>query len=359
MAGVTFEHVTKRYGVEVVGVDDLDLTIADGEFMVLVGPSGCGKTTALRCVAGLEDITSGRLLIGDRVVNRVPSKDRNIAMVFQSYALYPHMSVFENLAFGLKLLKTPKAEIKRRVGEAAEILDLSHLLDRKPKQLSGGQRQRVALGRAIVREPDVFLMDEPLSNLDAKLRVQTRAEILRLQHRLGTTTVYVTHDQVEAMTMGDRIAVMSAGVLQQVGPPKELYDRPQNVFVAAFIGSPAMNFAHARVDEGALVVGSARWQVPPGARLERGQEVLVGFRPEHVELSGGDQRDALRLPARVDVVEYLGNEELVHMQVDGAEFVALLSSEKNVRPGESADLVVPSEKLHLFDPETERRVDVA
>src|SRR3990170_8130949 len=213
MATVTFDHMYKRYGEDVIAVNDLNLDIKDGDFLVLVGPSGCGKTTALRCVAGLEDITSGRLLIGDRVVNRVPSKDRNIAMVFQSYALYPHMSVFENLAFGLKLLKTPKAEIKRRVGEAAEILDLSHLLDRKPKQLSGGQRQRVALGRAIAREPDVFLMDEPLSNLDAKLRVQTRAEILRLQTRLGTTTIYVTHDQVEAMTMGDRIAVMKLGVL--------------------------------------------------------------------------------------------------------------------------------------------------
>ena len=359
MAGVTFEHVTKRYGVEVVGVDDLNLTIADGELMVLVGPSGCGKTTALRCIAGLEEISSGRLLIGDRIVNRVPPKDRNIAMVFQSYALYPHMSVFENLAFGLKLLKTNKADIKRRVQEAGAILDLSELLDRKPKQLSGGQRQRVALGRAIVREPDVFLMDEPLSNLDAKLRVQTRAEILRLQHRLGTTTVYVTHDQVEAMTMGDRIAVMSAGVLQQVGPPKELYDRPENVFVAAFIGSPAMNFTRAQVDDGALVVGSGRWRLPAGAPLTRGQEVLVGFRPEHVELSGGGAPDALELPARIDVVEYLGNDELVHVQADGIEFVALVPSDRSVRTGDTVALTVPAEKLHLFDPGTERRVEAA
>src|SRR4051812_28587603 len=236
MAPVTFEHVTKQYpGGDAVAVDDLNLEINDGEFLVLVGPSGCGKTTALRMVAGLEEITAGQLLIGERVVNRVPSKDRNIAMVFQSYALYPHMTVFDNLAFGLKLLKTDKQEIKRRVNEAAKVLDLESLLERKPRALSGGQRQRVALGRAIVREPAAFLMDEPLSNLDAKLRVQTRAEILRLQQRLGVTTIYVTHDQVEAMTMGDRIAVMSNGVLQQVGSPPDLYDNPVNVFVAAFI----------------------------------------------------------------------------------------------------------------------------
>jgi len=356
MARVAFEHVTKQYPDATVGVDDLDLVIEDGEFMVLVGPSGCGKTTALRCVAGLEDISSGRLRIGDRVVNRVPSKDRNIAMVFQSYALYPHMSVFDNLAFGLQLLKTPKAEIKRRVEQAGKILDLSQLLDRKPKQLSGGQRQRVALGRAIVREPQVFLMDEPLSNLDAKLRVQTRAEILRLQRRLKTTTVYVTHDQVEAMTMGDRIAVMSKGVLQQVGTPKELYDRPQNVFVAAFIGSPSMNFAQATVDDGALVVGSIRSPLPATARLERGQEVLVGFRPEHMVLANGDQRDALRMTASVDVVEYLGHEELIHAQTEGAEFVALISSDRMVQEGQRVELAVPSEKLHLFDPETEGRL---
>ena len=231
MATVTFDHMTKTYADGVTGVHDLELVIKDGEFLVLVGPSGCGKTTALRCVAGLEQVTSGAIKIDDRVVNRVPSKDRNIAMVFQSYALYPHMSVFDNLAFGLKLLKTPKQEIKRRVEEAARILNLENLLDKKPRALSGGQRQRVALGRAIVREPAAFLMDEPLSNLDAKLRVQTRAEILRLQRRLETTTIYVTHDQVEAMTMGDRIAVMSQGVLQQVGSPPELYDNPVNVFV--------------------------------------------------------------------------------------------------------------------------------
>src|SRR5947209_6101756 len=239
MATVTFDHITKAYADGTIAVNDLDLLIKDGEFLVLVGPSGCGKTTALRCLAGLEEITAGQIKIDARIVNRVPSKDRNIAMVFQSYALYPHMTVYDNLAFGLKLLKTPKEEIKQRVQDAAKILDLERFLERKPKALSGGQRQRVALGRAIVRHPDAFLMDEPLSNLDAKLRVQTRAEILRLQKRLGVTTIYVTHDQVEAMTMGDRIAVMSNGVLQQVGNPQALDENPVKVFVAEFIGSPA------------------------------------------------------------------------------------------------------------------------
>src|SRR5438477_3533811 len=295
MATVTFDHLTKQYSPEVTAVDDLNLEIEDGEFLVLVGPSGCGKTTALRCVAGLEDITAGQLLIGERVVNRVPSKDRNIAMVFQSYALYPHMTVFDNLAFGLKLLKTDKQEIKRRVQEAAKVLDLEKFLDRKPKALSGGQRQRVALGRAIVREPAAFLMDEPRSNLDAKLRVQTRAEILRLQQRLGTTTVYVTHDQVEAMTMGDRIAVMNLGVLQQVGSPPELYDNPVNLFVAGFIGSPAMNLVPSAVIDG--VGGSDR---------------IVGFRPEHVRVANGHV-DGATFDATIDVVEYLGDEQLVHM----------------------------------------------
>src|SRR5213079_1363621 len=271
MATVTFDHITKAYADGTIAVNDLDLLIKDGEFLVLVGPSGCGKTTALRCLAGLEDITAGVMKIGDRVVNRVPSKDRNIAMVFQSYALYPHMTVFDNLAFGLKLLKTDKQEIKRRVNEAAKILDLERFLERKPRALSGGQRQRVALGRAIVREPAAFLMDEPLSNLDAKLRVQTRAEISRIQQRLGTTTVYVTHDQVEAMTMGDRIAVMRDGILQQVGPPPELYEHPVNKFVAAFIGSPAMNFAKVHADQGKLKMGSARLDLT-GARAKAASE---------------------------------------------------------------------------------------
>ncbi|TML71058.1 MAG: sn-glycerol-3-phosphate ABC transporter ATP-binding protein UgpC [Actinobacteria bacterium] len=363
MATVTFDHVTKKYAPEVTAVDDLDLEIDDGEFLVLVGPSGCGKTTALRCVAGLEDITAGQLLIGERVVNRVPSKDRNIAMVFQSYALYPHMTVFDNLAFGLKLLKTDKQEIKRRVNEAAKVLDLEKLLDRKPRALSGGQRQRVALGRAIVREPAAFLMDEPLSNLDAKLRVQTRAEILRLQQRLGTTTVYVTHDQVEAMTMGDRIAVMSNGVLQQVGAPPELYDNPVNVFVAAFIGSPAMNFATAKAENGNFTLGGTRLELTgrPGqiAHEHKGRDLLLGFRPEDLELDGADGSGTVKIPAKVDVVEYMGHEELIHAVAEGHEIIALVPSDKKVRGGDEVHFAIPSERLHVFDPETEHNLVVS
>jgi multiple sugar transport system ATP-binding protein len=361
MASVTFEHVSKRFSADVLAVNDLDLQIADGEFMVLVGPSGCGKTTALRCLAGLEEITEGRIQIGNRVVNQVPAKDRNIAMVFQSYALYPHMTVFDNLAFGLKLKKTSKSEIKRRVDEAAKILDIEHLLDRKPRALSGGQRQRVALGRAIVREPAVFLMDEPLSNLDAKLRVQTRAEILRLQDRLGTTTVYVTHDQIEAMTMGDRIAVMRDGILQQVGSPQALYENPRNLFVAAFIGSPAMNFATVRVDSGGLALGERRLELGGTAAravAERvdGSTLVIGFRPEHMSLADGDRTNVVRIPAKVDVVEYLGHEELVHAQTNGTEIVALSEPHPSLRAGASVEFAVPMENLHLFDPETEERL---
>src|SRR3954469_23400406 len=304
MATVTFDHVTKAYADGTVAVDDLDLLIKDGEFLVLVGPSGCGKTTALRMVAGLEEISGGQLKIDDRVVNRVPSKDRNIAMVFQSYALYPHMSVYDNLAFGLKLLKTPKQEIKRRVQEAAKILDLERFLDRKPKALSGGQRQRVALAGASVREPAAFLRDEPLSNLDAKLRVQTRAEISRIQKRLGTTTVYVTHDQVEAMTMGDRIAVMRDGILQQVGPPPELYEHPVNKFVAAFIGSPAMNFATVQADQGRLKLGEQLLNLSGSraklAEQRHGKELEIGFRPEDLEIANGSGDGAVNLPAEDD-----------------------------------------------------------
>ncbi|HEU5324959.1 MAG TPA: sn-glycerol-3-phosphate ABC transporter ATP-binding protein UgpC [Candidatus Limnocylindria bacterium] len=359
MATVTFDHMYKRYGEDVIAVNDLNLEIGDGEFICLVGPSGCGKTTALRCVAGLEEITDGRLLIGDRVVNNVAPKDRDIAMVFQSYALYPHMSVFDNLAFGLKLRKVKKDEIDKRVKEAAGILGLERFLDRKPKALSGGQRQRVALGRAIVREPSVFLMDEPLSNLDAKLRVQTRAEIARLHQRLGTTTIYVTHDQVEAMTMGDRIAVMRDGLLQQVGTPQELYDHPSNVFVAGFIGSPAMNFATVKAtDGGDLQLGGAQLRLAgePARAAEqqpKGKDLLIGFRPEHLVLANGGD-GLVRIPAKVDVVEYLGNDELIHAQAEGHEVVALISSDERVKVGDSVDFGIPMDKLHIFDPESEK-----
>jgi multiple sugar transport system ATP-binding protein len=336
MAGVTFDHVTKRFD-GTVAVNDFELSIADSEFMVFVGPSGCGKTTCLRILAGLETASDGRVLIGDRVVNNVAPQARNVAMVFQSYALYPHMTVYNNLAFGLRNLKVPRKEVDVRVRRGAEMLDLTPLLKRKPKQLSGGQRQRVALGRAIVREPAAFLMDEPLSNLDAKLRVQTRAEILKLQRRLGTTTVYVTHDQVEAMTMGDRIAVMNLGVLQQVGTPQELYETPTNVFVAGFIGSPAMNLVPAPL------VGAG------------GSNLIAGFRPEHMRL-GGAAGDGLRFDARVDVIEYLGNEKLVHASRQETPLTAMVAVEEQLSDGEDVTFDVPREKLHLFDAETEQAV---
>jgi multiple sugar transport system ATP-binding protein len=358
MATVTFEHVNKQYG-DFLAVNDLNLEIGDAEFMVLVGPSGCGKTTSLRMIAGLEEITSGTLRIGDRVVNDVPPKDRDIAMVFQSYALYPHMTVRENLAFGLKLRKVPKPDIERRVKEAAETIQLQKLLDRKPKELSGGQRQRVALGRAIVRKPAVFLFDEPLSNLDAKLRVQTRAEIARLHQRLETTVVYVTHDQVEAMTMGTRIAVMNEGILQQVGTPQALYDEPINRFVAGFIGSPSMNFVEVTVDgkgDTARLVGPGDWAVPTPPRLRgiagdiAGKKLVAGFRPEHLEI--GDVADSASFQARADVVEYLGHEELLHVNAANQDVVAIVESEHRVRPGDVLKLNLPLSKLHLFDADT-------
>jgi multiple sugar transport system ATP-binding protein len=350
MATVTFENVWKRFG-EFAAVKDLNLEIQDGEFMVLVGPSGCGKTTSLRMIAGLEEVTEGSLKIGDRVVNDVAPKDRDIAMVFQSYALYPHMSVYDNMAFGLKLRKVPKAQIDQRVKEAAGLLGLENL-QKKPRELSGGQRQRVALGRAIVREPAVFLMDEPLSNLDAKLRVETRANIARLHQRLGTTTVYVTHDQVEAMTMGTRIAVMDKGVLQQVGTPQELYDSPKKLFVAGFIGSPSMNFVNVTRD-GTEVKGEGV-TLPIPTRYRAGidsasNDLVAGFRPEHLEL--GDYPNSATIRANADVVEFLGDEELLHVTVQGHEgdVVAVVSSEHRVKPGDVLDLKLPLEKLHLFD----------
>jgi multiple sugar transport system ATP-binding protein len=352
MATVTFDHVWKRFG-EFAAVKDLNLEIGDGEFMVLVGPSGCGKTTSLRMIAGLEEISDGALKIGDRVVNDVAPKDRDIAMVFQSYALYPHMSIYDNMAFGLKLRKMPKAKIDERVKEAARILNLENL-QKKPRELSGGQRQRVALGRAIVREPAVFLMDEPLSNLDAKLRVQTRAEIARLHQRLGTTTVYVTHDQVEAMTMGTRIAVMDKGELQQVGTPQDLYDKPKKLFVAGFIGSPSMNFINV-TREGDQVKGEGvTLPVPTRYRsaVEGATALVAGFRPEHLEL--GEIPNSATIRAKADVVEFLGDEELLHVTLPGHEgdIVAVVSSEHRVKPGDVIDLKLPLEKLHLFDEST-------
>jgi multiple sugar transport system ATP-binding protein len=352
MATVTFDHVWKRFG-DFNAVKDLNLEIGDGEFMVLVGPSGCGKTTSLRMIAGLEEVSDGDLKIGERVVNDIAPKDRDIAMVFQSYALYPHMSVYDNMAFGLKLRKVAKADIERRVKDAARILGLENL-QKKPRELSGGQRQRVALGRAIVREPAVFLMDEPLSNLDAKLRVQTRAEIARLHQRLGTTTVYVTHDQVEAMTMGTRIAVMDKGELQQVGAPQDLYDSPRKLFVAGFIGSPAMNFVNVDRDGDFVKGDGMAFPIPTRYRagLDGTNKMVAGFRPEHLEL--GELPNSATIRAKADVVEFLGDEELLHVSVQGHEgdVVAVVSSEHRVKPGDVLDLKLPLEKLHLFDQAT-------
>jgi multiple sugar transport system ATP-binding protein len=357
MATVTFENVSKRFG-DVVAVDDLNLDIRDAEFMVLVGPSGCGKTTSLRMIAGLEEVTSGTLRIGERVINDVPPKDRDIAMVFQSYALYPHMSIRDNLAFGLKLRHVPKVQIEARVKEAAAILDLTRYLDRKPRELSGGQRQRVALGRAIVREPAVFLMDEPLSNLDAKLRVETRANILRLHQRLNTTFVYVTHDQIEAMTMGSRIAVMNEGRLQQVGTPQELYDRPINRFVAGFIGSPAMNFTTVEVSGtgDAIQLTGPNITIPLPTQFRdsagaAGRTLIAGYRPEHLQLGAVGGTTAV-VNAKAEVVEYLGNEELIHASGAGRDIVAIVDSAFRVRPGDMLELRVPLEKIQLFDPDT-------
>ncbi|MGA2756164.1 MAG: ATP-binding cassette domain-containing protein [Solirubrobacteraceae bacterium] len=333
MAAIRFDGVTKIYGDGTLAVDALDLAIEEGEFMVFVGPSGCGKTTALRMVAGLEQISGGTILIGERPVNHVSPKDRDIAMVFQNYALYPHMTVAQNLAFGLKLKKISKAEIARRVRDAAAVLDLEQHLQRKPKALSGGQRQRVALGRAIVREPAAFLMDEPLSNLDAALRVQTRGEILKLQKRLATTTIYVTHDQVEAMTMGDRIAVMCEGRLLQLGTPEQLYTRPANTFVATFIGSPAMNVIPAPV----LKLGS--------------DSSLVGFRPEHIRV-GSAENGSVGFEAGVEVVEYLGDEQLAHLRLGELSLVAKLPVAERVEPGTTAAFAVAREALLFFAADT-------
>jgi multiple sugar transport system ATP-binding protein len=360
MAEVILDKIRKAYGSNVV-IESFDLAIRDQEFMVLVGPSGCGKSTALRMIAGLEEITGGTISIGGRVVNDVPPKDRDIAMVFQSYALYPHMSVRENLEFGLKIRKTPKDEMARRVQEAAEILGITEFLERKPKQLSGGQRQRVAVGRAIVRKPSVFLFDEPLSNLDAKLRVQMRAEISKLQKTLKTTTVYVTHDQIEAMTMGHRIAIMRLGKLQQVGTPLEVYEQPANLFVAGFIGTPPMNFVPATLaDGGATVVASGfRLAVPETLRAATagrdGQKVVLGIRPENIreEARAGT---AVPVTARVEFVEPLGHEVIVHGRVGNDLLVAKTDPHRSPEMGQEFPLVIESGAIHLFDAATEQRL---
>ncbi len=364
MARVQFNHVYKRFGnVEVV--HDINLDIQDKEFLVLVGPSGCGKSTCLRMIAGLEEASEGALYIGDRMVNGVDPKDRDIAMVFQNYALYPHLTVYDNLAFGLKLRHAPKEHIKQRVEDAAEMLGLQPLLKRKPKELSGGQRQRVALGRALVREPQVFLMDEPLSNLDAKLRVQTRAEITRLHQRIQTTVVYVTHDQTEAMTMGSRIAVLNGGLIQQLGAPQELYDHPANLFVAGFIGSPAMNFfpGASVVAEGEttkiVVDGVGQVGVPAryaqAARGVAGKQLTLGIRPEHLEDAALEPPGSQHGPAiesRVDVVEHLGSELVVYARAGGTPLTARIDPRSDAHTGGTMRFKVDSERMHLFETET-------
>jgi multiple sugar transport system ATP-binding protein len=377
MAEVRFEHVTKAFTERVAVIRDLNLHVRDHEFLVLVGPSGCGKSTALRMVAGLERVTEGALYIGEQLVNDVAPKDRDIAMVFQNYALYPHMSVYDNMAFGLKLRHLGRTEIDRRVQRAGQMLGISDYLQRKPRELSGGQRQRVALGRALVREPKVYLLDEPLSNLDAKLRVQTRAEISRLHQATRTTFIYVTHDQVEAMTMGDRIAVLNAGIIQQLGTPQELYDTPANLFVAGFIGSPAMNFFKARLvrtDGGAAVTigegahaftlslaGRAAEEVTGHATPE-GRSVVVGIRPEDLRLASDSQSGTLLGSA--EVLEHLGNEQLLYLRIPGAmaletaemqSSIARLPVDAQVRIGETVTLAVDTARLHVFDPATTSR----
>ncbi len=354
MAKVAFEHVEKKYPNGFHAVHDLNLDIEDGEFLVLVGPSGCGKSTALRMIAGLEDVSSGKLLIGDRVVNDLPPQDRDIAMVFQSYALYPHLSVADNIAYGLKISKMPKGEIAERIQRAADMLELGPFLERKPAQLSGGQRQRVAMGRAIVRDPAVFLMDEPLSNLDAKLRVQMRAEISSVVHNLGTTTVYVTHDQIEAMTLADRIVAMHGGVVQQVGTPLDLYDRPANLFVAGFIGSPGMNFLEGRYHTGSggaefrLADGTAIPLSPRGG-LADGAPATLGIRPEHVSLS-----DEGRWEAGVDLVEPTGFGIILHLALHGQAFKAFTLDRSVLTPAAGLRVSFPAEHLHLFDEDGNR-----
>ena len=392
MAEIVLEHITKRFPDGSLAVNDFNLEIADGEFVILVGPSGCGKSTTLNMIAGLEDITSGELRIGGRVVNTKSPKDRDIAMVFQSYALYPHMTVRENMGFALKLAKTPQATINQKVEEAARVLDLEQFLDRRPANLSGGQRQRVAMGRAIVRDPAAFLMDEPLSNLDAKLRVQTRTEVSRLQKRLGTTMVYVTHDQTEALTLGDRVAVMRTGVLQQAASPKELYERPVNLFVAGFIGSPAMNFLAGTLEDGMLrtTLGDIRLSDRLRREVERsgtGRDVIVGLRPENFEdaalVSPDNRPHGITFRANIDVLESLGSDVFVYFThgrdqgvssaeleelardsgraggASGETIVARLDAATRIGEGQNAELWVETRAVHVFDPATGRNLSLA
>ena len=363
MASVTLDRITKRFG-EVTAVREVSIDVKDKEFLVLVGPSGCGKSTTLRMIAGLEEVTEGSIYIGDRLVNDVAPKDRDIAMVFQSYALYPHMSVYDNLAFGLKLRRTPKKEIDRRVHDAAELLGLADLLNRKPKQLSGGQRQRVALGRAIVREPKVFLMDEPLSNLDAKLRVSTRAELIKLHQRLQTTVIYVTHDQVEAMTMGTRIAVLRDGVLQQIDAPQVLYDHPVNMFVAGFIGSPSMNFVDAKLEgtADAMVVNAGSFRVPVPSNhaaslsAHLGKDCFFGIRPEDIyepKYAPPEVEQNAPFRARVDVTEPLGAEIYLYLLAGEKPLIARVDPRTRADVGDEIEMVMDMSKMHIFDRQTQ------
>ncbi|PWW27850.1 carbohydrate ABC transporter ATP-binding protein (CUT1 family) [Cytobacillus oceanisediminis] len=364
MAELKLDNIYKIYDNKVTAVEDFNLHIQDKEFIVFVGPSGCGKSTTLRMIAGLEEISKGDFYIDEKRVNDVPPKDRDIAMVFQNYALYPHMSVYDNMAFGLKLRKFPKDEIDRRVKEAAKILGLEPYLDRKPKALSGGQRQRVALGRAIVRDAKVFLMDEPLSNLDAKLRVQMRAEIAKLHQRLQTTTIYVTHDQTEAMTMATRLVVMKDGVIQQVGAPKEVYEKPENVFVGGFIGSPAMNFFNGKLEDGKFIVGQTPVAVPEGKmKVLReqgyvGKDIILGIRPEdiHDEPVFIDASSGSKINARIDVSELTGAETMIYSSIEGQDFVARVDSRTDIKPGQNLDLAFDMNKAHFFDANTESRI---
>lgn len=364
MAGLSLQHIWKKYPNGYEAVKDFNLEIDDKEFVIFVGPSGCGKSTTLRMIAGLEDISSGTLKIGDRVVNDVESKDRDIAMVFQNYALYPHMTVYDNMAFALMLKKTPKNEIDKAVKEAARILELEKVLDRRPSQLSGGQRQRVAMGRAIVRNPQVFLMDEPLSNLDAKLRVQMRAEIAKLHDRLGATIIYVTHDQTEAMTLGTRIVVMKDGIVQQVASPTVLYNKPDNIFVAGFIGSPQMNFINARFDGNDLIAGGTSFEIPTEKvdvlreKGYTGKTVIMGVRPENVYDAKAESLCKLTAPfdAKITVFELLGSEVQLYFDFAGASMSAKVGQSSRAAVGDVMSFAFDTDKIHVFDKETEQAI---